>query len=149
MHDVPEWFRKQSGVIPYRQTERGLEVLLITSRRKKHWIIPKGVIELEMTPAASAVHEAWEEAGIHGYLHPFPVGVYRYEKWQGVCEVEIYLFSVEKELPEWPESDVRTRKWLSYKDAAMRLEEKGLFDLVINFPRLFSKSFGLSFQDMQ
>jgi 8-oxo-dGTP pyrophosphatase MutT (NUDIX family) len=143
MHEVPEWFRHQSGVIPYRQTENGLEVLLITSRRQKHWVVPKGVIDPELTSAASAVQEAWEEAGILGYIHPFPVGSYSYKKWQGICAVEVFLFSVEEELSKWPESELRRRQWLPYKEAAMRLREPALHKLVNQLPILFSKSFAL------
>ena len=144
MQDVPEWFRQQSGVVPYRQADHGLEVLLITSRRRKRWIIPKGVIEPELTAAASAVAEAREEAGIRGWLHPVPVGRYRYRKWQGICEVEVYLMSVEQLYESWPEASLRRRQWFPYRQAAMKLSEPGLSQLVKKLPGLFLDSLALS-----
>jgi 8-oxo-dGTP pyrophosphatase MutT (NUDIX family) len=144
MQGVPAWFRHQSGVIPYRQTDHGIEVLLVTSRKRKRWIIPKGVIEPELTAAASAVAEAWEEAGIRGWLHPVPVGHYRYRKWQGVCEVEVYLMSVEQLSESWPECDLRQRHWFPYQLAAKQLNEPALSRLVGRLPRLFHASLALS-----
>ena len=40
-----DYFCRQSGVIPYRVRKGNLEILLITSRRERRWIIPKGIIE--------------------------------------------------------------------------------------------------------
>ena len=60
MSRVPEHFFEQSAVLPYREDRKRLEFLLITSRRRKRWVIPKGVRELDMTPAASAAKEALE-----------------------------------------------------------------------------------------
>ncbi|MEJ2103143.1 MAG: hypothetical protein P8X47_01050 [Ignavibacteriaceae bacterium] len=42
----------QSGVIPYRRKNGTLEILLVTTIRKKNWIIPKGFIEYNLSPAA-------------------------------------------------------------------------------------------------
>jgi 8-oxo-dGTP pyrophosphatase MutT (NUDIX family) len=56
----------QSGVIPYRKKEWKVEVLLVTSIKKKKWIIPKGFIEYNMSPFQSAKKEAFEEAGVRG-----------------------------------------------------------------------------------
>jgi 8-oxo-dGTP pyrophosphatase MutT (NUDIX family) len=143
MQDVPEWFRQQSGVIPYRQSDKGVEVLLVTTRRRKHWIIPKGVIEPDLTSAASAVEEAWEEAGVRGWLHPLSIGCYEYEKWQGLCQVEVFLMSVEEIEDQWPEGAYRRRQWFPYQQAAMKLREPELKKLVGQLPQLFCKSLTL------
>ena len=42
---------EQSGVIPYRIQEGKIEILLITSLKKKRWIIPKGIIESDWLEA--------------------------------------------------------------------------------------------------
>ena len=57
----------QSAVIPYRLSKNGLEILLITSLKRKHWIVPKGYIEFNLTPFESAKKEAYEEAGVLGF----------------------------------------------------------------------------------
>ena len=56
---------KQSAVVPYRLVKNEIEVLLITTR-KGRWIIPKGIIEPELSAAESAAKEALEEAGVKG-----------------------------------------------------------------------------------
>jgi 8-oxo-dGTP pyrophosphatase MutT (NUDIX family) len=52
---------KQSGVIPERVRNGKIEVLLITNRRRQHWVIPKGGISKAMTPPNSAANAAGEQ----------------------------------------------------------------------------------------
>jgi 8-oxo-dGTP pyrophosphatase MutT (NUDIX family) len=123
---VPDWMYRQSAVIPRRQGTGGPEVLLITSHKKKRWVIPKGVVDPGMTPPESAAKEAWEEAGIEGTIDETPLGTYRYKKWGGTCTVEVFAMTVTAEAAEWPEANVRERKWVSLKEARRRLDETGL-----------------------
>ena len=64
----PEQWYRQSAVIPYRLTQQietgppSVEVLLITSRKRKRWVIPKGIVEPKLSPLESALKEAYEEA---------------------------------------------------------------------------------------
>ena len=37
-----EPYRRQVAALPWRETERGVEVMLITSRDTGRWILPKG-----------------------------------------------------------------------------------------------------------
>lgn len=78
MGDKPDHFYSQSGVIPYRRNGSTLEVLLISSRARRRWLVPKGIIELGMRADESAVKEAFEEAGVGGILDGRPVGKYEY-----------------------------------------------------------------------
>jgi phosphohistidine phosphatase len=80
MAKVPVWMFRQSAVIPYRRGPNGLEVLLVTSRKGKHWVLPKGVVEPDLTPAVSAEKEAMEEAGVRGAVDDEPLGTYEYRK---------------------------------------------------------------------
>jgi 8-oxo-dGTP pyrophosphatase MutT (NUDIX family) len=123
---VPDWMYRQSAVIPYRHGIDGLEVLLITSRKRKRWVLPKGVVEPGMTPADSAAKEAFEEAGIEGTVDGRPLGSYRYRKWGGTCTVEVFAMRVAEETAGWPEADIRTREWVPLADAAGRVEEADL-----------------------
>ncbi len=110
----------QSGVIPYRWQGGELQVLLITSRKGRRWIIPKGIVEPDMTPAESAAKEAFEEAGIKGEVNPESVGTYSYYKWGGTCRVTLFLMHVTQEFDEWPES-FRKRQWLPPAEAARQV----------------------------
>ncbi|MCW8824299.1 MAG: NUDIX domain-containing protein, partial [Ignavibacteriaceae bacterium] len=70
----------QSGVIPYRRKNGTLEVLLVTTIRKKNWIIPKGFIEYHLSPFQSAKKEAFEEAGVRGSNTTRILGSYKAKK---------------------------------------------------------------------
>lgn len=135
METKPDYYYRQSAVIPYRQGPSGLEVLLITSRKQRHWIIPKGIVEQDLDAAESAAKEAFEEAGIAGRVLPDPIGSYAYEKWGGTCRVEVYAMRVDEVLESWPEA-FRTRQWVSLAVAAARLEEPALADLLARLPEI-------------
>jgi phosphohistidine phosphatase len=134
---VPAWFYRQSGVIPVRRVGGRVEVLLVTSRGGKRWIVPKGVIERDLTPAQSAAKEAWEEAGVRGTLCPRSIGTYQYEKWGGTCTVEVFLMAVEETADEWPEPH-RLRRWVGVDEAAEALAEPDLRALVRSVPEVLA-----------
>ena len=136
MAAVPDWYYTQSGVLAYRRGAGGIEVVLITSRRRRRWVIPKGVVERSLTPAESAAKEAFEEAGVTGPLDPRPVGRYDYRKWGGTCTVEVFLLRVREVLEEWAESEVRERQWLSPSQASRLVEEPALSELIRALPQL-------------
>ena len=133
MGNVPEYFYQQSAVIPIRWRNGALEVLMITSRRKKRWVIPKGVKEPELSAADSAAKEALEEAGILGKVSTQPLGSYRYEKWGGTCEVQVFAMAVDTVLTDWEES-YRDRQWLSLDEARQRVREKELKAILRSLP---------------
>ena len=136
----PDTWYRQSGIIPYRLTVREgeetatREVLLITSRKRKRWVIPKGIVESGLTPQGSAIKEAYEEAGIRGHVSPTACGVYFYEKWQGTCRVEVFLLEVTEMLTDWPEAALRDREWMTIEEAANRVREKELKQLLLKIP---------------
>jgi 8-oxo-dGTP pyrophosphatase MutT (NUDIX family) len=123
-------FSRQSAVIPYRKTVDSREVLLITSRRRFRWIVPKGVIEPGMDAAASACKEAYEEAGILGTVSAQPVGRYVYEKRGRTVIVTVFLMEVLAVLDVWPESRSRRRRWASVEAAAREVEQPALERLI-------------------
>ena len=126
---------KQSGVIPYRKKQGKIEVMLITSRNKGRWIVPKGVIEPDLTPRNSAAKEAFEEAGVQGSVHSKMLGIYKNRKWGDVCTVQIYAMKVSKVHRKWDETD-REREWLSLKDALKRLHKSELKRAMQRLPRV-------------
>ena len=86
----------QYGVIPVRPAaDGGVEILLITSRDTKRWVVPRGNPIPGKSPVASAAQEAFEEAGISGLTEPEPLGRYRYDKRRRdgtSVEAEVMLF---------------------------------------------------------
>lgn len=140
MSQVPQWFYRQSGVIAYREKNGEIEVLLITSRKQKRWIIPKGIVEQGISPGESALKEAMEEAGIEGMLSPTPIGKYEYPKWDGICTVEVYLMQVSKLHQDWPEKSFRNRKWMGIERAKELVREEKLKVLIAQVPDLINRS---------
>lgn len=128
----PEYYYQQSGVIPFRKTGGRIELLLITSRKKKSWIFPKGIIENKLSPQQSAAKEALEEAGVKGKVFKKKIGKYYLEKWDGICEVKVYLMEVEKIFNSWQEDKIRNRKWVSIDAAKNWLGNKQLQKIVKN-----------------
>ena len=108
----------QSGVIPYRKKEDSIEVLLITSIKKKKWIVPKGYVEFNLTPFESAKKEAYEEAGVMGSNETIELGSYSVKKSVGKQYIKIFSMEVIKVLDDYPEKNLRKRKWHSLKEAA-------------------------------
>jgi 8-oxo-dGTP pyrophosphatase MutT (NUDIX family) len=130
----------QSAVIPFRIVDGKLEILLITARGGNRWIIPKGIIENGMTPQASAAQEAYEEAGIRGQINPKPVGKYEYEKWGGVCRVQVFLMQIEETLEIWPEQSFRKRRWVAPETASEIVNEPALKSLLAELPKLLKRA---------
>jgi 8-oxo-dGTP pyrophosphatase MutT (NUDIX family) len=117
---------RQAGVIPVQNGR----VCVVTSRSGKRWVIPKGCMEVGMSAGEVALQEAWEEAGLVGTIRPEPVGSYLYEKAGLTCHVIVFLMNVSSAADEWPEQLFRERSWLTFPQAAARLDDPGLQDIL-------------------
>jgi 8-oxo-dGTP pyrophosphatase MutT (NUDIX family) len=113
---------QQSGVIPYRRKNGKLEVLLVTSIRKQKWIIPKGFIEYHLSPFQSAKKEAFEEAGVRGSNSTRALGSYKITKYGGDILIKVYSLKVTRIYHDYPERNLRKRKWFSADEAAKRID---------------------------
>lgn len=130
----PAWMYRQSAALPYREHGAGLEVMLVTSRKGKHWILPKGIVEPGLTPRASAAKEALEEAGVAGDMAAEPLGSYRHRKWGGTCDVDVYPLRVRHEMDDWPESGIRRRRWQPLATALRQVDDAGLRAVIAGLP---------------
>ena len=131
--------RGQSAALPWRLGPGGgVEVLLITSRETKRWVIPKGWPMKGMKSPQCAAREAFEEAGVEGEVRKKKLGVYHYEKRlrsgriQPV-KVAVYALRVAHEHPEWPEKGQRDMLWSPPADAALQVDEPELRALIAGF----------------
>lgn len=116
----------QSAIIPYRIEDGEVQVLLITTRNKGKWIVPKGGLEKELDSHESAEQEAFEEAGVVGRVSPVSIGCYRHGDSDKDPIVEVFLMRVERELDEWDEDGERTRRWVTLDEAYQHVVEHGL-----------------------
>jgi phosphohistidine phosphatase len=128
----PAYYYHQSAVIPFRLHKGKPEILVIYSSNRKHWVVPKGIMDPGYSARESAAKEAWEEAGVEGRIFDGPLGAYTCRKWGADCHVEVFAMEVTHLVPEkkWEESH-RGREWLTPKQAAKRLKQKELKPMVM------------------
>lgn len=127
----------QVAAIPFRLSDGGeLEIMLVTSRGTRRFIVPKGWPMKGKSERQAALIEAREEAGVRGKALKNPAGNYSYWKRlsTGFVNVEVtaYLIEVAEELASWQEAGARQRAWLSPADAAVLIDEPELSTLVRN-----------------
>jgi 8-oxo-dGTP pyrophosphatase MutT (NUDIX family) len=129
--------KKQIGALPWRRSKGRIEVLLITSRETKRWVVPKGWPMDGIGDAKAAAIEAFEEAGVEGTLAAHPFGKYGYVKRSPYgdqpCRVALYPLEVKRQLRSWPESQERSRRWHATEIAALRVAEPELAELIRSF----------------
>lgn len=131
--------RAQFAALPWRRTPAGeIEVLLITSRETRRWVIPKGWPIKGIKSAKSAAQEAFEEAGVKGKIAKAPLGVYAYDKrlkngrLQHV-RVAVFALQVESEAEAYLELGQREKRWLPLAQAATLVDEPELMVVLATF----------------
>ncbi|HEY8003246.1 MAG TPA: NUDIX hydrolase [Phenylobacterium sp.] len=131
--------RAQFAALPWRRNEAGeIEVLVITSRETRRWVIPKGWPIKGKSSAKSAAREAFEEAGVTGKVTKRPVGAYAYDKrlkngrLQHV-RVAVFALRVEAEAQAYPELGQREKAWMPLAEAARLVDEPELMVLLATF----------------
>ena len=134
--EVPH--RPQVAALPVRVGPDGVEVMLVTSRETRRWIVPKGWPMKDREDHDAAAQEAFEEAGIRGRVHEHPIGAYTYRKvirrgpppLAETCRVMVYRLDVEEERDDWREAAQRTRRWFPALEAAEQVAEPRLASLI-------------------
>ncbi|GAB0113494.1 NUDIX hydrolase [Acidisoma sp. C75] len=121
----------QYGALPYRPGPRGVEILLITSRETRRWVIPKGWPMAGKKPYRVAEIEAFQEAGVKGVIARAAIGSYPYTKLlpdgeQRLCLVDVFPLRVTLEAAKWREQAERERAWFPVEAAVERVDEGGL-----------------------
>ena len=99
------------GVIPFEIHGDCVAILFVTSKSRKRWIFPKGNRKSGESHKKACKREAFEEAGVKGFLLlDIPMtNVITKSSDQGPIDVAVTYFPmfVEKQQEQWPES---TRK---------------------------------------
>jgi 8-oxo-dGTP pyrophosphatase MutT (NUDIX family) len=133
-------FRQQTAALCFRYKSGGpeIEVLVVTSRGSRSWIIPKGWPVKKKTLAQSAAIEAWEEAGVRGKVLERAIGRYTYLKELDggevvPCIVDVFQIEVDTVHDRFKELGQRVIAWVSPVEAARRVREIELKSLLIDF----------------
>ena len=74
--------------------------------------------------------ESWEEAGIEGRIEGQPLGRYTYRKWGTVLEVTGLLMHVTAVHDNWPEAEMRQRRFCDAREAAALIDRPGVRELL-------------------
>ncbi|CAN5304164.1 hypothetical protein BH10PSE2_BH10PSE2_19950 [soil metagenome] len=132
---------RQVAALPWRVIDEQRQILMITSRETRRWVIPKGGRMAGKTDPEAAAVEAWEEAGLQGDIAQTPLGAFRYSKRlksgeDRLCVVSVFPMKVLIQLGDWPEASERRRQWMSPDDAARAVHEPDLAELILGFARL-------------
>ena len=125
----------QYAALPYRLEKGELEVMLITSRGRGRWVIPKGWPMIGHKPHEAAEIEAFQEAGVKGKVAKKAIGTYAYSKRlpggeERLFFVVVYPLRVTLEAVKWRERAERKRVWFARDDAAALVEEGGLAEII-------------------
>ncbi len=128
----------QYAVLPWRRIGRRLEILLITSRQTRRWVIPKGWPMKGLAPQEAAAVEAAEEAGVEGEIEAVAIGSYSYLKrvkddHSLPIQVIVFPLHVLSQAENWKEKDQRQPRWFGYHEAASRVAEPALKRLIRDF----------------
>ncbi|HEV7254922.1 MAG TPA: NUDIX hydrolase [Mesorhizobium sp.] len=131
--------RDQIAALPLRLAKGGvIEVLLVTSRETKRWIVPKGWPMKGLKDRQAAALEAQEEAGVKGHVLRDAIGTYAYwrraEDHFQLCTVAVFALKVEKQLKSWKERGQRETRWENVLEAAHLVSEPELSTLIVRLP---------------
>lgn len=125
---------EQVAALCYREHLGRVRVLLVTSRGRNSWILPKGWPIKGLSGPGSALQEAWEEAGVaEGRVGPSPLGRVGHVKRGQVRWADVYPVRVERLAETWPEAGQRARLWLGPEAAARRVRRAELKALLLGF----------------
>jgi 8-oxo-dGTP pyrophosphatase MutT (NUDIX family) len=127
----------QYAALPWRIRE-SLEIMLVTSRDTRRWVIPKGWPMKGLKPSTTAAVEALEEAGVVGKVEKKKVGSYHYRKRLKngaalLCRVDVFPLRVARQRETWREKHQRVTHWRPYADAAEQVAEQELKEMILAF----------------
>ena len=128
---------RQAAAIAYLPESEPLRFVLVTTRRTRRWTLPKGGVEEGFNGPATAVREAWEEAGVLGPAEPAPIGAFRARKvrppdvWP--IEVEVFPVAVSEIRDRWPEAGERRRRFVTVEEARVLLGDPELVRIIEEF----------------
>ena len=92
----------QYGVLPWRMMGGILQILIITTRNTRRWIVPKGWPIEGKSPREAVAMEAMEEAGVEGAVSRKALGWFHYDKLRKSgellpCKVQVFAMEVTRQ----------------------------------------------------
>jgi 8-oxo-dGTP pyrophosphatase MutT (NUDIX family) len=136
--------KRQFAALPFRLDNSELRVMLITTRRKRRWSVPKGSPMRKTEPHRTAALEAYEEAGLVGVIAKRALGSFKHRKRKGArkqtLDVALFPMKVHGRERWWPEKGEREAIWVSAETAARMVHKAQLRRLIARFVKQTEKS---------
>lgn len=136
--------KRQFAALPYRLDKSKLRVMLITTRRKGRWSLPKGSPMRNTEPHRTAALEAYEEAGLIGAVTKRALGSFKHRKHKGerrqTMDVAVFAMKVHGQERWWPEQGEREAIWVSPEKAARLVHKAKLRRLIVRFAAQTNKN---------
>lgn len=118
--------RVHVAAVCYR-LQKGEPEFLLVRTRNGHWTFPKGAVDQDLTHADAAAREAYEEAGVTGWVEATPFDSYLHCKPRQLRSrrramlIDAHLCEVKRLVP--PLERHRDPTWFSQEKAKRRLRE--------------------------
>jgi 8-oxo-dGTP pyrophosphatase MutT (NUDIX family) len=130
--------RRQVAALPWRGEGSALQILLVSSRETRRWVIPKGWPMKDKADHEAAAQEAYEEAGLDGVIveqagRRLRISQASEERRGQAGQGRRLPMQVTGEHATWPEKGQRTLQWMGPVEAALAVQEPELRDLIARF----------------
>lgn len=125
------------AAICYRRTGSQLEFLLVNTASGK-WTFPKGNIEPHLGASKSAALEAFEEAGVKGWIYDHHFDFYRHDKGDAEHLVAAYLMLVRQ--VTIPQESHRNPTWFSMEETKRKLAKRRSEKYAQEFARIVDRA---------
>jgi len=125
------------AAVCYRRRGSEVEFLLVNTASGK-WTFPKGNIEPHLGASESAALEAFEEAGVKGWISDHHFDFYRHDKGDAEHVVAAYLMQVRQMCA--PEETHRNPTWFSADEAKRKLAKRRTEKYAQEFARVVDRA---------
>ncbi len=102
-----------AGGIVFKTDDDVCRYLIVSAKKNPdHWVFPKGHVDSEETPEATAVREVLEETGVEARILEI-VGSTKFKTKEETVYVEFYLMEY---LSDGERAEPRQQRWCTYKE---------------------------------
>ncbi len=117
----------ESCLVPYRETERGIEFCLVSKASANRWEFPNAQTDGQTAQHDLLLDQAADGAGLRGQLEAEgPFDAFVASRGNESRSVSAYLMRVTRSEDVWPKQDSQRRLWCLPEEARARLRRKPL-----------------------
>ncbi|WP_374302079.1 NUDIX hydrolase [Paracoccus sp. (in: a-proteobacteria)] len=117
---------RRYGVICHLPGKKKGEVVLVTRKSRKEWILPKGRRIAGKSGSRSALREAYEEGGLKGRVFTGKKAEVTSTQNGKKVRLTLYYMRIDKLLKRWPERGQRKRVVVSHAEAVKLVSCSGM-----------------------